>query len=503
MDAPMLLLIVVPFLVLWYSCVFILRSYSSRGISHKLPPGPCPYPIIGNLFQIDGIIHGSLAKLSRTYGPLMSLKLGKKVVIVVSSPEVAKELLQRHDLQVSSRGVPDAARALDHYRFSTFWLPAVNKWRNLRKLCKEQLFSSERLNASEGLRQEKVQELCRSVHQCCIHGQAVDIGEAAFTTSLNLISNTLFSVDFGEHNSNSSQELKEVVWSVMKILGVPNVADFFPVFKVIDPQGIRRQAKLYMGKLLDTFDVIIEQRLQGRRASPTYLRRNDLLEVLLDLSQRNEADWHHKDMKHLFLDLFVAGTDTTSTTVEWAMAELLRNPEKMQKATAEIREVVGLGKIVQESDISRLPYLQALVKETFRLHPAGALLVRQAETDIKIDQYLVPKDAQLLVNLWAIGRDESLWPNPDSFLPERFLDSEIDAKGQHFQLLAFGTGRRICMGLPLAHQMVHLMLASLIHNFDWKLEEGMNPENMDMSEKVGITVQKALPLKAIPVGAPV
>lgn len=198
-------------------------------------------------------------------------------------------------------------------------------------------------------------------------------------------------------------------------------------------------------------------------------------------------------------DLFVAGTETTSATVEWAMAELMRNPEKMQKARAEVRQVLGQSKLVQESDISRLPYLQALIKETFRLHPIGTVLVRQAEADIEFDQYIVPKDAQLLVNLWGIGRDPSLWLNPDSFVPERFLDSEIDVKGQHFELLTFGTGRRICLGLPLAHRMLHLMIASLLHNYDWKLEDDMKPEEMDMSEKFGLTVQKALPLKCIPI----
>lgn len=190
--------------------------------------------------------------------------------------------------------------------------------------------------------------------------------------------------------------------------------------------------------------------------------------------------------------------DTTSATVEWAMVEFLRNPEKMEKARAEIREVIGQSKMVQESDISRLHFLQAAVKETLRLHPAATILTRKPDADIKIDHYIVPKNAQIMVNVWAIGRDSSLWPNPDSFVPERFLDCEIDFKGHHFELLSFGTGRRICLGLPLAHRMVHLMLASFLHSFDWKLEEGTKPENMDMTETFALTFKKAVPLKAIP-----
>ncbi|KAL3517047.1 hypothetical protein ACH5RR_023949 [Cinchona calisaya] len=168
MDFPILLLIILLFLVIWY--------YSSCRKSDKLPPGPNPFPIVGNIFQLNGIIHESLSNLSQIYGPLMSLKLGKKTIIVVSSAEVAKELLQKNDLKFSSIGVPNAAQALEHHMYSAVWLPVEKQWQNLRKLCKEQMFSSERLNASEVLRQEKVQQLCKFVQECCINCERVDIG---------------------------------------------------------------------------------------------------------------------------------------------------------------------------------------------------------------------------------------------------------------------------------------------------------------------------------------
>lgn len=199
-------------------------------------------------------------------------------------------------------------------------------------------------------------------------------------------------------------------------------------------------------------------------------------------------------------DLFGAGTDTTSSTLEWAMTELLRNPEKLKKAQTELHEIIGKGNSVEEQDITRLPYLQAIVKETFRLHPAAPFLVpRKAVSDVKLFGYTVPKDAQVMVNVWAIGRDPDLWENPNSFNPERFLGSNIDVKGRDFELIPFGAGRRICPGLPLANRMIHLMLGSLIHGFDWKLEGGIVPEKMDMEEKYGITLEKAQPLCAIPV----
>lgn len=200
----------------------------------------------------------------------------------------------------------------------------------------------------------------------------------------------------------------------------------------------------------------------------------------------------------------MAGSDTTSVTVIWAMAQLLRNPEKRAKARAEIEQVIGGQNdevLLKESDISKLTYLQAIIKETFRLHPADPLLVpHRAEEDVEINGYVVPKDSNILVNVWATGRDSEAWSDrPDEFVPERFLESRIDARGQHFGLIPFGSGRRMCPGQPLAHRMVHLMVAALIRNFEWKLEEGMKPEDIDMNEKFGLAVQKAVPLKAIPI----
>lgn len=169
------------------------------------------------------------------------------------------------------------------------------------------------------------------------------------------------------------------------------------------------------------------------------------------------------------------------------------------KAKEELREVIGKGSAVKEADISRLPYLQSIIKETFRLHPTVPfLLPRKVYQDVELCGFTVPKNAQVLVNVWAIGRDANLWENPDTFEPERFLGSEIDVKGQDFELIPFGAGRRICPGMPLANRMLHLMLGSLIHFFDWKLENDAKPEAVDMDDMFNIALQKAKPLCAIP-----
>lgn len=180
------------------------------------------------------------------------------------------------------------------------------------------------------------------------------------------------------------------------------------------------------------------------------------------------------------------------------MAELLHNPEYLKKAKVELEQIIGKGKPMHESDISQLPYLRSIVKETMRIHPPAPFLLHRVETDVEVSGYTVPRGAQVLVNVWAIGRDPSIWRNPTTFMPERFLESEIDVGGQDFELIPFGAGRRMCPGLPLGLRMVHVVLGSLINSFDWKLEGGITRKELDMDDKFGITLRKAQPLRAIP-----
>uniref|UniRef100_A0ACD5ZW09 Uncharacterized protein n=1 Tax=Avena sativa TaxID=4498 RepID=A0ACD5ZW09_AVESA len=180
------------------------------------------------------------------------------------------------------------------------------------------------------------------------------------------------------------------------------------------------------------------------------------------------------------------------------MAELLQNPSSMAKAHQELAQVIGSTRRVEESDIGRLPYLQAVVKETLRLHPPGPLLLpRQAQSDVQIASYIVPQGARVLVNLWAIGRDERIWPEPDKFLPERFLRRAMDFRVGDFEFIPFSAGRRVCPGMPLAIRTVHLVLATLLNQFKWKLPVELERTGIDMTEKFGVTLTKAVPLCAI------
>lgn len=342
-------------------------------------------------------------------------------------------------------------------------------------------------------------ELVEYAQKCSEEGVAMNIGRAGFRTSMNVLSNTIFSEDLEDPREDTGKEFKELVWNIMVEAGKPNLVDFFPRVAKMDPQGIRRRMTDYFGSVLELFGGLIDRRLEVRRfrKSP---EENDVIDILLNISEKTGDEIDRLHIERLCLDLFAAGTETTSSTLEWAMAELLRNPETLKNAKVELEQIVGKGKPISEYDIPHLPYLSAIVKETLRMHPAVPFLIpRKVDSEEQVCGYTIPKGTQVLVNAWAIGRDQSIWPKPDSFMPERFMDSKIDVRGCDFELIPFGAGRRICPGLPLAIRIIPMMLGSLINLFDWKLQGGIEPKDLDMKEKFGITLQKAQPLLAIPI----
>ncbi|KAJ8633660.1 hypothetical protein MRB53_026996 [Persea americana] len=482
-------------ILLVWTCIHFLQTRNT-----KLPPGPIPLPIVGSLLKLGSKPNESLAQFAQLYGPLMTLQLGSLTTLVVSTATMANQLLLKHDLIFSGRTVPDSVRVLRHQESSVVWMPPNPLWRSLRTLLNTQIMTVQRLDANIALRRAKVQKLVSHVGDCSVTQREVDIGRAGFITILNLISNTVFSVDLADLGSpaEEAQEFKDVVLGILEEAGKPNVSDYLPFLRWMDLQGVRRRSIGYFEKLHHLFDEMIDGRLRDR-SSGGYSRRGDFLDVLLDQNEEKGFQLKRHEVKALLADIFVAGSDTSSATIEWAMAELLRNPHTMSMVRSELKEAIAKGKQVEESDIARLPYLQAVVKEALRLHPPVPLIPHRAESTVEICGFTIPKYTQVIVNAWAIGRDPNVWTNPTCFLPERFLHSKLDFKGQDCQFIPFGAGRRICPGSPLAFRMVHLSLASLLHSFAWKLPNGMLPEGMNMDDKFGITLQMEAPLLAVPV----
>ncbi|KAL0739770.1 hypothetical protein Bca4012_081283 [Brassica carinata] len=488
------------------SCLLVFittRFRRSSCLTAKLPPGPPRLPFIGNIHQVGKNPHSSFADLSKTYGPVMSLKLGSLNSVIITSPEATREVLRTHDQILSGRKSTDSIRSIGHHEVSVIWLPASSaRWRMLRKLSITQLFSPQRMEATKALRMKKVQELVSFMHERSEREEAVDISRASFTTVLNIISNILFSVDLGSYDVTSkSNRFQDTVIATMEAAGKPDAANYFPFLGFLDLQGNRKNIKACTERLYRVFRGFIDAKLTEKSLNNSKdVSDRDFLDALLVLREGDETELDNNDIEHLLLDMFAAGTDTSSSTLEWAMAELLNNPKSLARAQAEIDCVIGQNGIVQESDISHLPYLQAVVKETFRLHPAAPFLVpRKAEADVEVLGFMVPKGTQVLVNVWAIGRDPAVWENPTRFEPERFLGKETDVKGRDYELTPFGGGRRICPGLPLAVVTVSLMLASLLYFFDWKLPNGIASEDLDMDETFGITLHRTNPLQAVPV----
>lgn len=192
----------------------------------------------------------------------------------------------------------------------------------------------------------------------------------------------------------------------------------------------------------------------------------------------------------------IAGTETTATTVEWAMASIMHHQNVTKRVKEELAQVVGLNNIVEESHLPKLKYLYATVKETLRMYPVVPFLMpRKARNACMVGGYVVPKDCTIFLNVWSIHRDPRYWDNPLEFNPERFLTNSLDTNGNDMKFFPFGSGRRICAGIPLAERMLMLILASLLHSFDWSLPES---EEHDLTEKFGITLMKRKPLVALP-----
>jgi geraniol 8-hydroxylase len=286
--------------------VFLYQLVSLLKLSNnvKIPPGPAPLPIIGSLHKLGNLPHKSLANLAKKHGPIMSLKLGSTTTIVVSSPATAKEVLQKQDLTFSTRSVPDALYTDHHSKYSVVWLPVSTRWRSLRRILNTHMFSVNRLDATKHLRARKVNEL---VKYCCKHGESgdpVDIGQVAFSTTLNVLSNMMLSTDLTDILHDSGTEFKELVRNIMVASGKANLVDFYPCLKRFDPQGRRRQMGAYLRKLHQIFDELIHRRLESRKLKKNDAKCDaDLLDVCLNIARENPDEIDHVHMERMFFEL--------------------------------------------------------------------------------------------------------------------------------------------------------------------------------------------------------
>ncbi|PWA44197.1 cytochrome P450 [Artemisia annua] len=286
------------FLGLFLSYTLLRTIFSIFGIGgpKNLPPGPTPLPIIGNLHLLSDQPHQSLAKLAKTHGPIMYLKLGRITTLVISSSDVAKEALRKQDLAFSTRHLPDALHAHNHSINSVVWMPVSTQWRTLRKILNSNIFSSSSLDSKQHLRSQKVHELVAYCEKASKSNDVVDIGRASFRTSLNLMSNTIFSKDLADPYDDSGKEFKELVENIMMEAGKPNIVDYFPVLRKMDPQGIKRRMTCHFEKIFEIFEELIKERLVMKKT-----KQDDVLDVFLKVSEENPDEINRSHIKSLFL----------------------------------------------------------------------------------------------------------------------------------------------------------------------------------------------------------
>ncbi|CAI0375892.1 unnamed protein product, partial [Linum tenue] len=321
-------------------------------------------------------------------------------------------------------------------------------WRQMRRICAAELLSPRRVQSLSWAREQTAWEMVDSISSSAKKTNPVNLSEMIFAVTNNTTSLAAFG---------------------------------------------RLKFDMILGEIIEEHKI---------KKSKNFTKEEDLVDVLLKIQEDGNLDVQitTRDIKSIILDMLGAGSDTSSTTLEWAMSELLKNPEAMTKAQSEVREALRskpTGHRVNESDIKGLTYLTLVVKETLRLHPPAPLVPKEATEDFVINND--EKGAKTVVNVWAIGRDARYWLEPERFLPERFLDGCVNYTGGNFEYIPFGGGRRMCPAIPFAVANIEVPLAMLLYHFDWKLGDGRNPEEVDMIESFGASVRRKNDLILLPI----
>ncbi|KAL0332292.1 UNVERIFIED_CONTAM: cytochrome [Sesamum calycinum] len=428
-----LITLIYTFLALFF--IFLLLKYLS-GENYRLPPTPAPaLPIIGHLHLLAPPLHRTLQRFSQTHGPIFSLKLGSRRVVVVSSPELVEECFTTNDIILSNRPQILADKYVGYNHSTTVGANYGDLWRGLRRLGAQEVLSSARVNAFSWIRQDEMRRTLQSMDAC---------GE------------TILRYRRREHEQ-SGEQWREMISEVLESAEATNPEDFLPFLLWIDYRGLKKKLAGLAEKMDGFYQGLMDEHRQEKR--------NTIVGHLLSLQESDPEFYTDQIIKGFMANMIIAGTDTSAVTIEWAMSLLLNNPDVLQKAKLEIDSQVGHQRLVEEQDLPNLPFLHSIIFETFRLFPAGPLVVpRESSADCKVGGYDIPRGTMLLVNAWAIHRDPKVWPDPMSFKPERIDRREVETH----RLMPFGLGRRACPGAGLGQRMVGLALASFIQCFEWR-----------------------------------
>ncbi|KAK9290347.1 hypothetical protein L1049_008514 [Liquidambar formosana] len=500
---------------LWIISSILVRSFvnnrwSNRTDTVRHPPSPPALPIIGHLhLLISSNVPNSFQTLARRYGPLIQLRLGTSLTFtLVSSFTVAKDILKTHDSDFPTRATVFTS-GYNIYKGSTFInAPYGTYWRYLKKLCMNELLSSSQINRSIHIREEEILKLLESLMKNSKKGEFCDLSMVLTAMTNNVICRMAMSTRCSE-NDDEAKEIKKIVRDVFELGRMLGVNKMMGPLGKFDIFGYEKKLGLAMGQ----FDRLVERIMkehEEKEKRGCEGEGRDLMDIMLESYKDTNAEVKltRNDVKAFFLEIFLAGTDTSSVAMQWAMAELINHPQAFKKLREEIDSIVGSNRLVKESDVPNLPYLRATVKETLRLHTPGPILFRECTNDCSINGYDFKKSKSLLViNSYAIMRDPNAWTDPDEFIPERFLvnsnstenlgQHHMEIKGQDFRHLPFGGGRRGCPGASLASTVMQATIGALVQCFDWKVKGG---EKVDLKSGSGLlATAMAHPLLCYPI----
>ncbi|XP_004290939.1 PREDICTED: isoflavone 2'-hydroxylase-like isoform 2 [Fragaria vesca subsp. vesca] len=439
---------------------------------HNLPPSPPSLPIIGHLHLLKQPVHRTLQSLSETYGKVLLLRWGSRKVLLLTSPSAAEECFTKNDIIFTNRPRMLAGKVL-HYDYTTVtFAPHGDLWRNLRRVMTLELFSSSRLAAFQSVREEEVRVVLDQIMRRSVNNNGmrkVDLKTKFLELSFNAMTMTMVGRRFyGEdvEDQAEAKNVREVIKVAVELSATTNLGDFFQFMQWMDVTGLEKKI-VGFSRRMDTF---LQGLLDERRKV-----------MAVDCSDRKDKV------------LLVAGTETASTTMEWAMALLLNHPDKMNKVRTEIDAKVGEHRLMNEQDLPKLNYLQNVITEALRVYPPVPLLVpREASEDCVVGGFDVPRGTMLMINAWAIHRDPEFWEDPTEFKPERF-EGWSGEGGEAYKIVPFGAGRRGCPGDVLAKRFIALAIGTLVQSFEW---ERISEEKVDMSEGLGISMPRIHPLDA-------
>nr|QWK52309.1 cytochrome P450 81F1 [Isatis tinctoria] len=487
----MLYFILLPLLLLVLAYKFIY----SKTQRFNLPPGPPPRPVVGNLHLMKPPIHRLLQSFSDKYGPIFSLRFGSRRVVVISSSSLAQESFTgQNDVVLSTRPFQLTAKYVGYNYTTVGTAPYGDHWRNLRRICALEILSSNQLTNFLHIRKDEIRRmltrLSRDTHSDngsrFAHVELEPLlSDLTFNNIVRMVTGKRYYGD-DVNNTEEAEQFKKLVYDIAKYSGANHSRDYLPVLKLFGNK-FEEEVKA-LGKSMDE---ILQRLLDDCRRDKD---GNTMVTHLLSLQQQQPDYYSDVTIKGLMMAMMLAGTETSAITLEWAMTNLLKHPEVLEKARSEIDEKIGEDRLIDEPDIAVLPYLQNVVSETFRLFPVAPLLVPRMPTeDMKVGGYDVPRDTIVIVNAWAIHRDPELWDKPEKFNPDRF-DNGHGSDYYAYKLMPFGNGRRVCPGAGLGRRIVTLALGSLIQCFDWETVKG---QEIDMSESGGLGMRKTDPLRAM------